>query len=241
MTRNDIIEWVVNKIDEVLPGGENLQGETAIEAPIGFIDEELDSSARHVLLIAPDDMVMSAIKAGVNHNQTGTAVPSRLIINQDLTAKYVLPTDFLRFVDIKLDSWARSVPEVIDYKDPKYINQVNRFRRGDWRKPKAVLAPFKEYVANEVIANEPNVNYCLELYSAKASGDVVERFYYVPRLKAEDVPQDLIDPVAWICASRALQILKRPEESQLAMQRAEMQLNMFNLGKEGERFRTAGR
>jgi hypothetical protein len=235
MTRDQIIEWVVAKIDEILPGSENLQGETAIEAPIGFIEQELDSSARHVLLIAPDDMVMQAIKAGGKHDKAGT-ITSRLIINSDLTAKYVLPTDFLRFVDIKLNSWARSVPEIIDYKDPKYINQVNRFRRGDWRKPKAVLAPFREYEQNEIINGETNVNYCLELFSAKTESDTVERFYYVPRLKAEDVPYDLIDPVAWICASRALQILKRPDESALAMQRAEMQLNMFRLGKEGERF-----
>ena len=236
MTRDEMIDWVVSKIDEVRPMGANQQGETIVEAPINFIDEELDNSIRYVLQSAPDDMVMPTIKLGEYHNDAGS-VPSRLIIGADNVAKYVLPTDFLRFIEIKLTSWARSVAELMDYKDPKYILQTNRTRKGTPRKPVAVLKPFTTYVANEIIVDEPNVHYCLELFSANDGTDTVEYFHYVPVTAVEDLPTNLTDPVAWVCASRALQILKLNDEADLAMKRAEMQLNLFKIGKEGDRFR----
>lgn len=225
MNRSQLIEWVIAKMDEVMPTGTNAVGETVIDAPINFIDGELDNSVRYVLQTAPDDMVMGAVKLGGKHDQNGI-VDSRLVIKEDLSCIYVLPTDFLRHIDIKLASWSRSVAVLMDYKDPRYAHQQARYRRGTPRKPMAVLRPFKSYLENEIIAGEPNVNYCLELFSAADTNDTVEDYLYIPLLNVEQLPDNLLDPVAWVCASRAFQIMKRSKEAQEAMQRAEMQLNI---------------
>lgn len=231
-TQDQLIEWVIAKIDEVMPDDANGASEMIQEAPVGFIEDELNNSADFIVRNAPAQLLAPLIKTGEFHSTVdpGDSVTSRLIIDEtSLIGIFVMPTDYKRFMSFKLSGWKRPVFELMDRTDPRYKLMHNEFRGGTWRKPQAVLTPFSRYVANEINAAWENIGMALELFRAKTDSDTVEYFEYIPETTAANMPEELQDPVAWICASRALQILKRDNEAKLAQERAEAQLQ-FKMG-----------
>lgn len=224
-TREEMVEWTVAKCDEVLPNSAQSTSELIMEAPVGFIEDELDRSADFILQVAPSEMLSPLTKQGTEHSPGGAAI--RLDVDSDLKGIVVLPSDFKRFMSLKLDNWKQPIFELMDRKDPKYRLQTG-LRKGTYHKPVGVLIPFSKYEVAEIGAWD-NVGLAVELFSAKTESDTLEGFEYIPKTTAEDIPEEVQDAVAWICASRTLQILKKHDEAALAEQRAMRQLE-FKIG-----------
>lgn len=231
-TKEELVDWVIAKIDEVMPDDANGASELIQEAPVGFIEDELDRSADFIIRNAPSELLAPLIKTGEFHATVapGNAVESRLVIDgTSLIGFFVLPTDFKRFMSLKISGWQKPIFELMKREDPRYKLMHNQHRGGTWRKPQGVLIPFSRYVADEINALWENSGMAIEIFRAKTNADTVEYFEYIPTTLAADIPEELQDAVAWICASRALQILGKDNESKLAQERAEIQLQ-FKIG-----------
>jgi hypothetical protein len=226
MTRTEIIDYVMSLIDEVTAEG--------LDNPVTNIERLLDKSTDFVIRTAPDQMVSSLSKLGGNHFTDGEMVQSRVIINQDGSGYYVLPVDFVRLISFKLDSWSRPIFDLINNKDPRYNLQKNRVRRGNKYQPIGALIPFAAYLDEEKRENVHNVNLAIEFFSTDDMRDTVSNFIYIPKTLAEDISENLLDPVSWECASRCLHVLRRYDEAKEASRRAELELNSFKLGEKGD-------
>jgi hypothetical protein len=231
-TQAELIDWVIAKIDEVMPDDANGASEMIQESPVLFIEEELDASADFVVRNAPAEMLSPLTKLGEFHStqSPGDSIVNRLVLDAtSFIGFFVIPSDFRRFMSLKLDNWERPIYELMERKDPRYKIMHNRYRGASWRKPQGVLIPFTQYAADEVDDAWVNRGLAIQVFRGKTANDVVEYFEYIPVTTAENMPEEIQDAVAWVCASRALQILKRDNESKLAQERAEMQL-MFKIG-----------
>jgi hypothetical protein len=60
----------------------------------------------------------------------------------------------------------------------------------------------------------------IELFRAQSTNDEIESFLYVPRLKPEEMPEELLDAVIDVCASRVLKYLRQYDASNMALQSA---------------------
>jgi hypothetical protein len=49
---------------------------------------------------------------------------------------------------------------------------------------------------------------CIRFYSSKSSNATIEQLNYIPKKKAEEMPDELLDPLEYICAARVFQILQ---------------------------------
>lgn len=228
----ELIDYVIAIIDEVMPDDANGASQMLQEAPVEKIEDQLNNSAIFIIRNAPAELLSQIIKTGSKHAPTapGNAVDSRLIIDSEtLMATYVLPSDFKRFMSIKLDNWAQPLYQLVDRKDPRYRIFANKFTGPTWRKPQGVLIPFSQYVANEINAAWINSGLALQLFKAKTVSDAVEYFEYIPDTVAADFPEELQDPVAWVCASRVLESMRKIDLSESAFKRAMEQMN-FKIG-----------
>lgn len=134
----------------------------------------------------------------------------RLIYNDNTGISLVpCPTDFLRFISIELSNWSMPVMELLKQEDPKYrIQKNNRDHRGTALKPKAALVGFTDYLPSEINASYPNRNVAIECFSSKTA-PTLTAFHYIPKTSAINLPEDLIDPMLWMCAARALRIMRQ--------------------------------
>ncbi len=332
-TEAQLVQFVAAKIDEILPPGENVVGDSIIEAPVAFIQRELREAVFDVLRQAPLVQVRQVIKKGTKHfpetpgTSTGlVSVGSPVIVSNNITGildveynidgigfsgnplpvtaganptaglnrrdiivgnnlgqlEYILgtpntdadiidfpntpagtvlvmkvivldngsgfdktyiggpltaeaenpnirvipsntplayvipcPTDFLRFVNIRLNSWSKPVTELIpEENDAEYSAQKNiSWTRGTELKPKAALISFADYTDEEISATIPNVGLAIECFTSKATPTTIGQFYYVPRLAPDKLPEDLVDPVVWQCAGRVMTILNQTDRA----------------------------
>lgn len=225
LDKNELIQLVSAKIDEVLPGGDNSEGVQLIEGPVNYIDRELDESANHILRQAPVAMIKQVMINASKHFPVGAeGVPEtnpviRVIYDAATkTAKVPCPTDFLRFVEFQLSTWKTPVLELLRQEDPKYRHQKNNpWTQGSEMKPVAALIGFTSYLPTEVAVGFSNNGFALECFTSKTL-PTINVFHYVPKTAAEDMPDDLIQPMVWECAGRTLQIMKRPTEAAAAFQ-----------------------
>ena len=300
-------EWfkkrVASRIDEVIPAGENVGGQTAIESPIETIEEELDFSVHYVLRTAKLQLLFPAVKSDKKHFH-GTSVndvDTRVIIDSNKKITIVCPEDFLRFVACKMASWKRELKAVIGQNDPKYrFQEGNKYTSGSIDKPEGAMVSFGEYISGEltkwtidqtlseneslaglyngvtpvssgatvlstgnilvlsdqededengtyIVNASPiaptklsdsittvNSGTAIECFRAGSVNDTLEKFHYIPRLKVEEIPDDIIDPVIWHCAGRVLEFMGRMEESSAAMAKADALLGNLKMGLKGE-------
>lgn len=78
-----------------------------------------------------------------------------------------------------------------------------------------------------------NSGTAIKVFKASSVNDTLEQFHYIPRLNAEEMPDDLIDPLIWHCAGRVLEFMGRMQESTAAMEKANMLLGGLKLGLKG--------
>lgn len=196
MTRQELINQVKTKVDELSPpDGEKVPFSLTRDKPVDtFADNLLDECAREILMNAPAFRL--------------PATPCLSSATPDAGGKtgfVLVPADFLRLLEFKMQEWERPVCAAYGAGSDMAQRQHNRFIRGGCCKPVCVLG----HRGNILV---------LEYYSVGDS-HVVERFLYVKDTPAEDVPVDLQDVLTWWCASRILEISGKQSESQMAWER----------------------
>jgi hypothetical protein len=224
-TESELVQLVAAKIDEILPPGENVPSGALIEAPIPYIEKELKEAGYHILRQAPIIQVKQVIKkaathfpAGMTDPETPTPNPNVRVISSDTAGAYLVPcpTDFLRFLNIKLSTWSVPVSELIPEEDPKYREQKTiKWTRGTELKPKAALVSFSDYVAGEINSNFPNIGLAVECFSSKTL-PTLSAFHYVPKVSPTSMPEDLVDAMIWECAGRTLLIMNQAQRAATA-------------------------
>lgn len=278
--RTYIQDLVAARIDELVPTGDNIGGQTGIEASYPKIEEELDLAAWWILQNAPEQLLFSVMVNDLKHFHTTNSydsvidIDTRIVIDSKLIVTVVLPDNFLRFVRVKLNSWTRPVEALLRKDDPKYAQLFNKYNFGDWRRPYAALVPFSSYSSdpNETLKrtidqtltasqtlsglyngqtpsggsalttgdiivltgqtdkdengvyvvqasgapqkvdnNTTTVNCkrALHLFRAKTASDTLEELFYIPSLKAEEMPDELIDALVDETAYRVFRTMGR--------------------------------
>ena len=205
-TRATAIEYVKAKLDELIPTGEGvsfaLSSSPNVTDPLDLlINAHLDECTKDVILSAP----LSVLLPTASSITTGTAYT-------DATTGYIpLPANFLRLSVLKMADWLRQIEVAITVNDPKYKKQ-STVLRGGISKPVAVLT-WKN------ISGAPT--RILEYYSILASHSI-DKLLYIPETTAENfitANPNLLDSLAWMCASKIMLITGMLNESKLAQER----------------------
>jgi hypothetical protein len=156
--RTWIKDRVSARVDELLPQGDNIGGQTGIENTVPLIEDELNDAALWVLSEGELDFLLEAQVSDLKHfhaSPYGEAVidtDTRIEIDSSsLKATVIVPDNFLRFVSIRLSGWTRSLTMLYGVRDPKYSQQESDpFASGKFDKPVGFLVPFTgSYAANE--------------------------------------------------------------------------------------------
>ena len=189
-TRDFLKNLVASRIDEVIPVGSLIQGQTAIETPIEAIDDELDFSAEYVIRVGSIELLFPALVSDLKmfHDnnfitQTGDSFSASndtdvmLSFQDDLSVIIPVPEDFIRFVSLKFDSSKKEVTELISSEDPEYrLLQNNPYTSGTRYKPKAALISFSDYsnstdfYKNSAANSAFNTNLLLKKHTITSTG-----------------------------------------------------------------------
>lgn len=198
MNRTALINQVKSKIDELSPS-------TAMIVDVGqedskpidtIIGDLLDESAKEVLLKAPIHRLPATSSANAATADAGDSTIGTIDV----------PTDFLRLVELKMTQWKRPVTELQQQGSKIAERQYNKYLRGGTVKPVAVLS----HRATKLV---------IEYFSVETV-HTVERFLYIKKDVAENIPEILQDALCWICASRVLSVFGKTEDSKRAIDNA---------------------
>ena len=212
-SRQSAINYIKAKLDELVPGGEGMTFSLSSEPNITnhldlLINAHLDECVKDVILSAP----ISVLFPTADTTTTGT-------VNTDAKTGYVvLPNNFLRLSSFKMTEWLKDIDTPITPKDPKYKKQSNEFLRGGISKPVAVLT-WKN--VGSVMKR------VLEYYSVETA-HTIEKLLYIPETIAEDfiaVNPNLVDSLAWMTASKIMQITGQADAAKLAQERVSQSYN----------------
>lgn len=150
-----------------------------------LVETLIDFAANNVVRLFPERYLPST---------SNNTIPAHK--NSDGSGYIDLPDDFQRFLRLKMDKWERPVSEVITEADPKYAQQFNKWIRGG--------------VAFPVVALKADR---IEYFSVPSGEHKVESFAYVKRLKAEQIPDTLVDAMTWEAARLAFDSLQDAQSS----------------------------
>ena len=204
MERQAIIQKVQLRMDEISPydSGEIINN--------SFVDEILNDSARTLLLKLPV-YLCQPVSMGIAE---GTS-------NADGTGYVELPDDFLRLASFKMTEWTRAVTKPISEDSPQYNLQKISYLRGKPSKPVVVIR-------NDYGDSTVAIKKILEYYSVVTDHDI-ERALYIKEDVAENLPDIIIDALAFQCASDAFVIMEKPEQAKIALAKVDefIQLNKY--------------
>lgn len=194
MDRTALINQVKSKIDELSPSDALIVevGQDDNKPIDTIIGDLLDESAKEVLLKAPIHRLPATSSANVATADAGDSTIGTIDV----------PTDFLRLVELKMTQWKRPVTELQQQGSKIAERQYNKYLRGGTVKPVAVLS----HRATKLV---------IEYFSVETV-HTVERFLYIKKDVAENIPEILQDALCWICASRVLSVFGKVAESQKA-------------------------
>lgn len=182
MERLRIVKRVKLKIAEIAA---DLRGQV-IEDPT--IDEILDETVIELLLMLPIHLIKTS---SLNTDISGSM--GNVFIIDEFLGYVILPDSFLRLSSFRMTTWQRDVLIPISEVHPDFILETNPYTRGGIAKPVAVLKHAGE---------EQRLYY----YSVIDNDHEVEYLYYVGETLAEDLQEDLVDPLTWLAASKTLEI-----------------------------------
>jgi len=152
--REQIKNQVLVRADEFSLAADDIGGDTALEAPIETIEDELDLAALYVVRNARLDLLFPLSEGNLKHfhdkDQLGYVndVDTRISVRSatDLSGVIPCPHLFQRFVSLKLTSWKKEVRDLMPYGGQAYLDERdNKYSGGSKYKPKAALAPFTGY------------------------------------------------------------------------------------------------
>jgi len=198
MDRQEIIVKVKLRMDELGPFEEGQVVDS------GRIDHYLDDSVKRLLLLVPPYIP----------TPTTMGVTSGTPFTDNKTGSIKLPSDFVRFVALKMHSWSRTVTRAISENDPEYAMQSNEFLRGSNDKPVVV---YRYDITDGKV---------LEYYSVLTGDHAIDRALYLKSTTAEDMDEDLVDPLSWLVAETILNTLGEIEAGKAARAQLTEWINM---------------
>lgn len=89
-------------------------------------------------------------------------------------------------------------------------------------------SPTKLGEVSELTPDTPKA--CIQFHRCKTNSATIEHFFYIPKKKAEEMPDILLDALTWVCASRVFITLRDTTAGQLAEQKAKELLVSQNKG-----------
>jgi hypothetical protein len=195
--RQDRLEQaVLAKLDELLPDG------NVNNAPTGGIIDELNLAARALARMAPTAMLAFASKSGAN--ATVQAGPN------DAGVLVVCPSDFMRFLRLRLSNWKIALNEVGMANKGKYQQQSMAQLRGSSIRPYAALVP---YSGSGATASK----LAIECYpKAPVGATTIAEFTYIPKVAAAELPEDFDEAIIWYAVSNVFVQMRLIPLSQIA-------------------------
>jgi hypothetical protein len=188
MDRLEIISKVRIKLDEILS---DLSSQIVQSATVDVI---LDETVTQLLLMIPRHLVKA--KAMATPPGSGTVKP-------DPTLGYVvLPDDYLRLYSFKMTEWIRPVIQAISEDHPVYVLQHNTATRGKKAKPVCVIR-----------YDQTEAKHVLDYYSVETD-HTIEHALYIPVTIADNLQDNLIDPLTWLVVAKVLQIYSNDDPGQ---------------------------
>lgn len=186
MTRSYIIQRVLIKLDEIS------EQEESFDSLRSLADNLLDESANDLLMLLPFHWLPL----------TGMQIVQE---DQEEVGQYgyiKLPADFLRLGKLKLNEWGKPVFYAYPEGHPVAEKQSYTNLRGGTAKPVAVIS-------------KSNAGKRLYYYSVINNHDV-EELDYVKVHEGDEMPDNLIDPLTWMCAAKVLQAMGEPKGQEAA-------------------------
>jgi len=195
MTREQIVDKVLAKLEEVSPFGEGLSVLNSNSNPTeSYIRSEMQPACDELLQLCP------------LHLTTPEPIPLTgegldLFIPEVVKGRSVgyleLPPDFLRLHTLKMDSWERPVHRPISIENPAYQDQFNTWARGGNAKP--------------IVVKNSNK---LEIYTFD-TGSIPVIHLYVPQINMKDnfeINANLVDPLCSLIAANVYAIFGSPQQ-----------------------------
>lgn len=180
-----------------------------------LVEEKLDDSTLTTLKKLPVHLCMPLpMTAGTEGADIDEGTP---ISTGSLIGKVVLPDDFLKLAVFKMTEWERPVIKPITEDNPKYNLQQNEYTRGGVSKPVVV------------IKNDANTGKkILEYYTVKTS-HAIETATYVKKDKPENLPDEIVEAIAYQCATDLYLIQEMPKQAEIALSKLNefIQLNTY--------------
>ena len=250
-TRDDIIEWVRARLDELNPTGAS----EAIEEEV--IGREVDQAAIQLLRQAPANIVYAASEQWNNK----TVLMAKL---EDEPHSFIYPLPsvettgakpFLRFIRIGAAGWLHDIDVLIMPDSPLYQAQfLHPFLKATTNKPIVALIPFQ--FTRRINDEDVACHEALQLFPATGSYDtvssgnefdqadalgmtlyengsdsrVLRNAILVFARAAEDMPETMMDAVVWAGASRVFSLSRKPDLAALAWKNAVNSLTGQNVG-----------
>lgn len=212
MTREEIIEQVMIRLNELMPLGEGLGGLVNEEiTPIStHIDKLLDECAKEVIRIIP---TQHCPFKSVTLTTPDTDTDNNYVI---------LPDDFLRLVGMQEEKWEVPVYALIDpMKRPgTYAMMQNAYVKGNVSRPEAFLKN-RTFTENNTTVTKK----IAELYSTGRKRNVA--MGYVPLVPAEECDDEIVGAISWLCASKVFGISNRPE-TKLSFENYTKEIQLLN-------------
>lgn len=190
MTREEIIQAVQVRLDELSPFDD------IEEVPaINYIDKLLDASTDTVFRVLPyyklplSDQSMSRLTKG------------------DMPGEWYLdmPDSFIKFGECKFKNWSRVVKKLADANSENLQGSI--YTMGTPSKPVVVL-------------RRAGSNQRLHFFSNKGgSSNSIKTLLIVVSKKPENCPDELVDAIAWQCASDVLISLGKNDAAKVAQEK----------------------
>ena len=193
MTRQQIIDYVVAKMDEIHPTN---QGETIQDKQV---ETQLDASAVSLMEALPS--VLADPKTAV---LTANDLSDHI---EGFSVTLKCPDDYIRLHRLKLNDWIRPVTDLFPDGDRLLWQQDYDYIKSTKRRPAASI-----YHKDE--------RYYITCYPAIGEAPAVEEFVYVKKpAAAEDIGDHLVELLAWKCAGHVFQVAGQFERTQACEQR----------------------
>ena len=147
MTREEIIDYVLSKLDEKSPFDEPLNFIAAANDPSYdkvkpikvYVEDFLDHVANDCLRTLP----LSLLHSDISIYTTSNLVVNSQGVGEVLLSNLSSTDDYLRVIRVYVDYWKRDALAVISSSDPLYPLQLNNNTRGKRYKPIVAVVPEK--------------------------------------------------------------------------------------------------
>ena len=200
MEKSIIVSKVLNCLNEV-----SEDTGSSVNGVLDFIMENfLEEAGIQLLRCAP----LYAI--GKYHDFSGAEIHA-----SDNGSGYVtLPDNFVRLVAFRMSGWHRDATHLYDIFDPVYQKQSNPYLRGGAAKP-IVIRDNKRLLYFSVTEGREHI---------------IERAEAVVRIPVGSTyPEVLIEPLAWLTASKILDVLCEGQQANMAREQFAQSINLLKI------------